>query len=102
LLQRNPCTVRGAGVSHAGERSVATVAQVNGLAEAVPLRYRARAPPAHRRSAARGVMQAYVVGVSTRRVDDLVVALGGTGISRSEVSWICASPTSLLAGTSAG
>jgi len=35
------------------------------------------------------VMQAYVEGVSTRRVDDLVVAMGGTGISRSEVSRIC-------------
>jgi putative transposase len=34
-------------------------------------------------------MQAYVEGVSTRRVDDLVVALGGTGISKSEVSRIC-------------
>jgi putative transposase len=32
------------------------------------------------------VMQAYVEGVSTRRVDDLVVAMGGTGISRREVS----------------
>ena len=29
-------------------------------------------------------------GVSTRNVDDLVVALGGTGISKSEVSRICA------------
>src|SRR3954453_3576181 len=36
------------------------------------------------------VMQAYVEGVSTRRVDDLVVAMGGTGISRSQVSRICA------------
>jgi putative transposase len=36
------------------------------------------------------VMQAYVEGVSTRRVDDLVIALGGTGISKSEVSRICA------------
>ncbi|MDQ1627133.1 MAG: putative transposase [Actinomycetota bacterium] len=35
------------------------------------------------------VMQAYVEGVSTRRVDDLVVALSGTGISKSEVSRIC-------------
>jgi putative transposase len=35
-------------------------------------------------------MQAYVEGVSTRRVDDLVVAMGGTGISRSQVSRICA------------
>jgi putative transposase len=36
------------------------------------------------------VMQAYIEGVSTRRVDDLVVAMGGTGISKSEVSRICA------------
>lgn len=36
------------------------------------------------------IMQAYVEGVSTRRVDDLVLALGGTGISKSEVSRICA------------
>ena len=36
------------------------------------------------------VMEAYVQGMSTRSVDDLVVALGGTGISKSEVSRICA------------
>ena len=36
------------------------------------------------------VMEAYVHGVSTRSVDDLVVALGGIGISKSEVSRICA------------
>ena len=37
------------------------------------------------------VMEAYVHGVSTRKVDDLVRALGvGSGISRSEVSRICA------------
>lgn len=37
------------------------------------------------------VMEAYVHGVSTRKVDDLVKALGaGTGISKSEVSRICA------------
>jgi len=35
------------------------------------------------------VMQGYVEGLSTRRVDDLVVAMGGTGISKSEVSRIC-------------
>jgi len=35
-------------------------------------------------------MQACVEGVSTRRVDDLVIAMGGTGISKSEVSRICA------------
>jgi transposase-like protein len=36
------------------------------------------------------VEEAYVSGVSTRRVDDLVRALGITGISKSEVSRICA------------
>ena len=37
------------------------------------------------------VMEAYVHGVSTRKVDDLVSALGvASGISRSEVSRICA------------
>ena len=36
------------------------------------------------------VMEAYVHGVSTRKVDDLVVALGlDSGISKSEVSRIC-------------
>jgi putative transposase len=39
-------------------------------------------------------MEAYVHGVSTRSVDDLVEALGagsgsGSGISKSEVSRIC-------------
>jgi transposase-like protein len=37
------------------------------------------------------VQEAYVLGVSTRRVDDLVQSLGITGISKSEVSRICAS-----------
>ena len=37
------------------------------------------------------VMEAYVAGVSTRAVDDLVEAMGmDTGISKSEVSRICA------------
>jgi transposase-like protein len=36
------------------------------------------------------VQEAYVLGVSTRRVDDLVVSLGITGIPKSEVSRICA------------
>jgi len=36
------------------------------------------------------VQEAYVHGVSTRRVDDLVQALGITGISKSEVSRLCA------------
>jgi putative transposase len=36
------------------------------------------------------VQEAYVQGVSTRRVDDLVQALGRQGISRSQVSRLCA------------
>lgn len=36
------------------------------------------------------VSEAYVLGVSTRRVDDLVRTLGIEGMSRSEVSRICA------------
>jgi transposase-like protein len=35
------------------------------------------------------IVEAYVKGVSTRKVDDLVRALGIDGISRSEVSRIC-------------
>ncbi len=35
------------------------------------------------------IQQAYVEGVSTRRVDDLVKALGCDGISKSQVSRIC-------------
>jgi len=35
------------------------------------------------------VQEAYVHGVSTRRVEDLVQALGITGISKSEVSRLC-------------
>jgi putative transposase len=36
------------------------------------------------------VQEAYVLGVSTRRVDDLVKALGLEGISKSQVSRVCA------------
>jgi putative transposase len=35
------------------------------------------------------VQEAYVQGVSTRKVDDLVQALGMTGISKSQVSRLC-------------
>src|SRR5215210_4582078 len=35
------------------------------------------------------VQEAYVQGVSTRRVDELVQALGMTGISKSQVSRLC-------------
>jgi integrase len=40
LLSRNPCTVRGAGVARSAERSVATLAQLQALADGVPPRYR--------------------------------------------------------------
>ena len=40
--------------------------------------------------------QAYVEGVSTRRVDDLVRALGCEGISRSQVSRICSELDSVV------
>ena len=36
------------------------------------------------------VTEVYVHGISTRNVDDLVEAMGGAGISKSEVSRICA------------
>jgi transposase-like protein len=49
------------------------------------------------------VMEAYVQGVSTRSVDDLVAALGiDTGISESQVSRICASLSSCLCKRSGG
>jgi len=45
------------------------------------------------------VMEAYVHGVSTRKVDDLVAALGiDAGISKSEVSRICTELDGLMAG----
>ncbi len=36
------------------------------------------------------IQEAYVLGVSTRKVDDLVQTLGMTGVGKSEVSRICA------------
>lgn len=41
IILRNPCVIKGAGVSRAVERPVATIPQVLALAEAVPARYRA-------------------------------------------------------------
>src|SRR5271166_423340 len=35
------------------------------------------------------IQEAYVHGVSTRAVDDLVRAMGGTGVSKSQVSRLC-------------
>ena len=35
------------------------------------------------------IQEAYVSGVSTRAMDDLVQAMGGTGISKSQVSRLC-------------
>ncbi|PJN92393.1 hypothetical protein CNY89_30135, partial [Amaricoccus sp. HAR-UPW-R2A-40] len=36
------------------------------------------------------IQEAYIQGVSTRSVDDLVKALGMSGISKSQVSRLCA------------
>lgn len=36
------------------------------------------------------IQEAYVQGISTRSVDELVRAMGGTGISKSQVSRLCA------------
>jgi putative transposase len=35
------------------------------------------------------IQEAYVQGVSTRSVDDLIRAMGGTGVSKSQVSRLC-------------
>src|SRR5215216_7012333 len=35
------------------------------------------------------IQEAYVQGISTRSVDDLVKAMGGTGVSKSQVSRLC-------------
>jgi putative transposase len=35
------------------------------------------------------IQDAYIHGVSTRSVDDLVKALGMTGVSKSQVSRLC-------------
>ncbi|GAX58300.1 hypothetical protein SO3561_09872 [Streptomyces olivochromogenes] len=40
LIQRNPCRIKGAGKEKAAERRIATVAQVDALAEAVGARWR--------------------------------------------------------------
>ena len=35
------------------------------------------------------IQEAYIQGISTRSVDDLVQAMGGTGVSKSQVSRVC-------------
>ncbi|MFE2552240.1 tyrosine-type recombinase/integrase [Streptomyces sp. NPDC059355] len=40
LIRRNPCRIRGAGREVAAEREIATVAQVDALAEAIGIRWR--------------------------------------------------------------
>ena len=35
------------------------------------------------------IQEAYIHGVSTRAVDDLVKAMGGSGVSKSQVSRLC-------------
>lgn len=91
-----------------GERSLERVSQRNGYRErrwdtragtldlAIPRLRRGTYFPAFLEPRRRSeqallavIQQAYVEGVSTRRVDDLVRALGCDGISKSEVSRIC-------------
>jgi len=40
LIQRNPCRIKGAGKESAAERRIATVAQVDALADAIGIRWR--------------------------------------------------------------
>ena len=42
------------------------------------------------------IQEAYIQGISTRSVDELVKALGMTGVTRSQVSRLCAEVTSQL------
>jgi len=48
-----------------------------------------RAPPDAEKALAAVIQEAYVHGVSTRSVDELVKAMGMTGISKSQVSRLC-------------
>ncbi len=105
LMEAEVTTQAGAAY---GERSPARLSQRNGYRErpwdtrvgtlelAIPrLRtgsyYPAFLEPRRRSEQAllSVIQQAYVEGVSTRRVDDLVRALGCDGISKSQVSRIC-------------
>ncbi|EWY40861.1 hypothetical protein N825_33565 [Skermanella stibiiresistens SB22] len=47
------------------------------------------APPDGGEGAAAVIREAYIQGVSTRSVDDLVKAMGMSGISKSQVSRLC-------------
>jgi len=64
----------------------------NGTHALLEVRFRVDSPQARRIDVALHavVMQAYVEGVSTRRVDDRIIAMGGTAFSKSEVNRICA------------
>jgi putative transposase len=96
------------GAAH-GERSVTRVNQRNGYRErawetrvgtvdlAIPKLRKGSYFPAFvepRRASEKAltavIQEAYVHGVSTRSVDDLVKAMGMTGISKSQVSRLCA------------
>ena len=48
------------------------------------------------------IQEAYVHGVSTRSVDDLVKAMGMTGISKSQVSRLCGRSTAASRSSSTG
>jgi len=45
------------------------------------------------------IQEAWILGVSTRKVDDLVQAMGMSGISKSQVSKMCETGESILSST---
>jgi len=101
--------VEAAAGAAKGERSAARTAQRNGYRErpwetragrielAIPRLRKGSYLPSFlepRRTAEKAlvavIQEAYVHGVSTRSVDDLVRAMGGGGVSKSQVSRLCA------------
>ena len=67
VIHRNPCVIKGAGVEHAPERPIATVAEVWALADAVPDRYRALVLLA----AFAGLRRGELLGLRRRDVDPM-------------------------------
>ena len=101
--------VEAAAGAPKGARSVHRTAQRTGdrgrpwgtragrIALAIPRLWKGSYPPSFpepRRTAEKAlvavIQEAYVHGVSTRAVDDLVRAMGGAGVSKSQVSRLCA------------
>jgi transposase-like protein len=57
-----------------------------------------RTPPDAEKALTAVIQEAYVQGISTRSVDELVKAMGMTGISKSQVSRLCAEIDDKIAG----